>query len=79
MVVYWPHNRVYNRTSVGCLVPIIVFVLVTVGAIVAFANNISIGKLYAKRNKYEIAPNQVSLKFIVKLVKKQIKIKDKKR
>ena len=37
MVVYWPHNRVYNRTSVGCLVPIIVFVLVTVGAIVAFA------------------------------------------
>lgn len=31
------YNRVYNRTSFGCLVPIIVFVLITVGAIVAFA------------------------------------------
>ena len=32
-------------------------------AIVAYANNISLGKLYAKRNKYEIAPNQELLSY----------------
>ena len=36
-------------------------------SIVAFANNISIGMLYAKRNKYEISPNQVNITVFVSL------------